>query len=382
MAKALNCFLNRRQAAQSAQLSAALAGKLSVSSSIRDIEDSAGSDTTSSWGEGQSSARDRRKKRLQMSSSISCSDAIRTEGDDDDDDDDDDKEISGSSSSVDYSHSFISFNDQVSDSLTSSQSTIEATLRASQEECVGKKVPKKSAGRSPSEDSSSGQSAAAARPYGPRSKDPRLSGGLSDRGNVSTESSTHDTSSPAGGSGPKCVRVGKSVMVVKPRPLPYPRSLRGPVDSPDESLADQAVSTLGASSSPSTTLTSHSCALEEEQDSSSPSKNVSNLHPPETGPTCNDEDAQRAYADEVVKWARSKLSSPAPPIRAANDSHGYKPPVSNGEAGQDDGDGGDWAVKGDQDAAQVGWWKGREIFRLKDADIVCSLKNNYPNYPY
>ena len=355
VAKALQGFLSRRQAAQSAQLAAAFAERLALGS-IRDVQDSADRDTASSQGEAWS-AETSQSKTLHASSTITGSDASRTEKEDDESHDDD--TAASSSLFVDYSPSFINFYDQKVGSLMHSQNAAEATLLAPQESSMSTRRP----GLDPS---SSGLSPARAGPHRPHSKHQRVWDGgdshaSSDWGTVRSESSTFSTSSAQGSSEQRCVKIGKSSMVVRSRPLPYPPLLREGMDGADRSGADQTVSSLGASSSPST-LTALSSSSEEEPGSSQ------NITKPGTQPFPSDKDAQRAYANEVLKWARDKLSSPAPLSEAANGSHSNKTRGASGEVEVDRsaaavGNAGDSVVKDKQDVAarsedmvQVGAW--------------------------
>ena len=367
VAKALQGFLSRRQAAQSAQLVAAFAERLALGS-IRDVQDSADRDTASSQGEAWS-AETSQSETLHASSTITGSDASRTEKDDSDDSDDDDTATS-SSLLVDYSPSFINFYDQKVGSLTHSQNAAETTLLAPQESSMSRRRP----GLDPS---SSGQSPARAGPHRPHSKHQRVwdsgdSHASSDWGTVRSETSTFGMSSSQGSSEERHVKIGKSSMVVKSRPLPYPPLLREGMDGADRSGADQTVSSLGASSSPST-LTALSSSSEEELGSSQ------NVTKPGAQPFPSDKDAQRAYANKVLKWARDKLSSPVPLSEAANSSHSNKTCGASGEVEVDRsaaavGDAGDSVVKDKQDVAarsedvvQVGAWHST-FLAVKKAD--------------
>ena len=364
MAKALNRFLGRKQAAQSAQLAAALAERL-VLGNIRDVQDSAGSDVASSLGGGV--LRARTSQRLQISNSVSGSDATKTGEDDSDSDGDDDDDIATSSSS----HSLKKFYDQKSDSLMSSWSSTEATLLSSEEGCLQREALKKSRGRTHM-DHSSGQSTAGSGPHRPLSKDQRASDSgdsymLSNCRKINSESSTLSVGSAQGGSEVRCIKIGKSSIVVKSRPLPYPQHLREHVDTSDISHTDQTVSNLVAFNS-SSTLTAHSSLAEEEFSSSAPLKNAAILHPPGTGPNFSNEDVHRAYANEVMKWTRAKLSSPGPPGGSAVGSQGYKTCMASGTTELDSsmvpvGGAGDSVVQDEEDvaamledAAQVRYW--------------------------
>ena len=369
VAKALQGFLSRRQAAQSAQLLAAFAERLALGS-IRDVQDSADRDVASSQGEAWSAETSQSETR-HASSTITGSDASRTEKEEEDSDDDDDvgddDTATSSSSLVDYSPSFINFYDQKVGSLTHSQNAAETTLLAPQESSMSRRRPGSSSSLSP----------ARAGPHRPHSKHQRVWDGgdshaSSDWGTVHSESSTFGTSSAQGSSEQRRVKIGKSSMVVKSRPLPYPPLLREGMDGADRSGADQTVSSLGASSSPST-LTALSSSLEEELGSSQ------NIAKPGTQPFPSDKDAQRVYANEVLKWARDKLSSPAPLSEAANGSHSNKTCGASGEVEVDRsaaavGDAGDSVVKDKEDVAdrsedvvQVGAWHSM-CLAVKKAD--------------
>lgn len=368
VAKALQGFQNRRQVAQSAQLAAAFAERLALGS-IRDVQDLADRGTASSQGEAWS-ARTSQRETLLTSRTITGSDASRTEKDDDNSDDDsdvgDDDTATSSSSLVDCSPSFINFYDQKVGSLTNSQNAAETTLLVPQESSMSRETLKASRRRPGLDPSSSSLSPARAGPHRPHSKHQRVWDGgdshaSSDWDTVHSESSTFGTSSAQGGSEQRRVKIGKSSMVVKSRPLPYPPLLRKGMDGADRSGADQTVSSLGASSSPAT-LTALSSSSEEELGSSQ------NVVKPGAQPFPSDKDAQRAYANEVLKWARDKLSSPAPLSEAANGSHSNKTCGASREAEVDRsavavGDAGDSVVKDKQDVAtrsedvvQVGAW--------------------------
>ena len=344
MARALTQFLNKKYAAQSAELNAAMAKNMSAGS-IKDIDESSGKDVVYSQS-GSSGKREQRWQRRRISGKATSAGTGDSEGES--------ESHAWSSSQGGDATSTLSSNmsqaSYISDLSSSacSQGVDELSLSSSvltQGTDQYTLVFEEDSGSSSESHSATEDTALASQKVTlrnrQRNRDQPAKFEKSDSdddndlnsSNTLTESYSYVSGrSIETDSQPKPVKIGKSSMVVRSRPLPQPRVHKENNGNAGKTDFSQTISDTLASDS-ITTLTLNDSTPDGKMNAS-----VSQAHSPkrdtQSGQPLNGKDLNMAYASEVLQWARARLLPSISQDLSASSSQQDKVPVSNEKTGE------------------------------------------------
>ncbi|KAL8563766.1 hypothetical protein ACOMHN_058281 [Nucella lapillus] len=278
-AKALTQFLNEKQAIQCAQLNAALAQHLTIDS-IKDITSPSGDASSKS-----AAARRHKLSRLsELSSQLSGSDEETVDGG---------EEETGSSLWTESSDMTL---------------LAESTLGDSQSRAGSGKGRVVNKNRLLS-----------GKPSAERLQQRRQDHQNRERNDDDTLGSENNDSPSSTVVPTRCLKIGKSSMVVRARPLPYPNIYKESADRMENSLEYENISDTDVSRNTAHSLVSQNSALEKKDASSTVNNSQSEQSDSRTSISNNTKGVDVAYANEVLQWTRARLLPPASP----QDSLGY-----------------------------------------------------------
>ncbi|XP_076448658.1 uncharacterized protein LOC143285282 [Babylonia areolata] len=286
MARALTQFLSEKQALQCAQLSAALAQRLTVDS-VRDISQTSGQGDPPTPAPSSSSRRRRGRSHMSSQSSISGTLEEGVEGVD--------ATRSASSTQSGRSDMSVSCDSHTTEVERSYGSTFESTLGDSQTllECWNEGIVNRSR-HHPGSPSAQ---------YRRQDRQDKHLEEDSDDSDSESEDSQSETVVPS-----SRVKIGKSSMVVRARPSPHcNRYTKHSANSVENSLDYEDASVTSASASPM----SQNSASQKEAASSQAAVNSSQTH--QSASSSHQQKAvDMAYANDVLQWARARLLPPSP----------------------------------------------------------------------